>query len=777
MRIEWEVPDANGDVAENSRSLVLNPKQPATRWLYGRLPPDEGEDLITLIRVFEERDGQRVRELASQRIKPGDAEARSLGVRIRDDLIAVIGSSRCGLEGYESLTSFDGQTPSLNTATVIARGIQPRDVPDRWEGLSGFQAIVWAEGSPAALTPESAQALRSWVKRGGHLVIILPEAGNPWAIGSASAHALSDLLPSVPPKRVDAVPVAALLPVLSKSMTLRNENASTPIQVFAKESLDRGFVPLLTLPCPRNPETGELAPATGSLEGAIVAVQSLVGHGRLTVVGIDVDGLNKRRLQASELPQADAFWNRILGRRGDTPTALEFQQWRDADPSRLANSQGNVFTVEGGLISGRIGLRGQVALGLLGVLVLFGSYWVIAGPLSWVVLGRIRRRHVAWMLFLVVAAGFTTVAWGASRLLSTNDVRLQHVTVLDWIARGPGEPPSDAPRLARATSWFSASLPGYGRTRVSVGGSPEERNLVGVWSPPPAGSSMTFPNPSRYEVPIEAPGSIDVPARATSCEFEAQWMGEIDPEWGTLPASEGAAPITPLVSWNVDPRLSLRGALSHRLPGTLTNVTVIHIQPYRMPVPRLVDPPPKAGAAPILEDEKKPPREIEPSGEPSNYGRLMSFTTWKPGEPLDVSLLYDEGKSLLPSRTSSNSLVRSIRDLYYVEIARSNYLNQANFSESQQLNLLNFYGMLQPPEYMARPEPQVAHVHRTFGRDLDLSPWSNRPCLIVVGYLQDSACPVPITIDDEVPESNGLTVVRCVIPLPVEESGLQPWQP
>lgn len=784
VRVEWEIPDANGDLVENSRSLVLNPRQPVTRWLYGRVPPFRGGlgafEPITLVRVFEERDGRRVTELASKRIKASDAQNRSVQISIEDDLIGIIGSNPSGLEGYEALPGGADQRPSLSTATVLARGIQPRDLPDRWEGLSGFQAIVWTEGAPASLSPEGAEALRAWIRRGGHLVIVLPEAGNPWALGSSTAHGLSSLLPSVPPQRHDAVPITRLLPILSKTRDLRNPTATMPIQTFDPAALDRGFEPLLALSSPRSLETGELQPVEGTLDGAIVAVQARSGHGRITIIGIDVDALNRRRLQARDLPQADVFWNRILGRRGDTPSPLDFQIWAESDPRRLVRSAGNSFTVEGDAIASRIGLSGRAALSLLGILLLFAVYWAIAGPLGWVALGRLGRQRDSWMLFVATAVAFTFVAWAFSRLSAESSPRIQHVTVLDWIAQGPGEPPSSAPRWARATSWFSASLPGYGSATVAIAPTTDERNLIGVWAVPPSGSRTTFPNPSRYEAPIGAADSIRVPARATSSEFEARWLGAVDPSWGTLPFSDGPAPIQQVVSWSVEPRVILRGSIIHRLPGTLRDVRVIHVTPFRTPLPRMVDPPDAPGAAARAPNAPAPPQQIQPSDAPPNYGRFVEIPSWEPGQVLDLGEELYGGNPQPPQAGGLASLSGAFFQRYYRPVAEATFMQGLFAGHAsglyQQLDMLGFYWMLQQPAYMMNPprEVSVGRILRTFGREIDLSPWSNRPCLIIVGFLEESACPVPITIDGRAPESRGLTVVRCIVPLPIDPALLPP---
>jgi len=48
---------------------------------------------------------------------------------------------------------------------------------------------------------------------------------------------------------------------------------------------------------------------------------------------------------------------------------------------------------------------------------------------------------------------------------------------------------------------------------------------------------------------------------------------------------------------------------------------------------------------------------------------------------------------------------------------------------------------------------------------------SRRGPLIIIGYLDQSKCPVPLRLNNqsEPPESSGLTVVRWIYPLPLEE--------
>lgn len=770
-RVQWDVMDGNGDVASNTRSVVLNPNQPTTRWLYGRLPPAaqssllEGSDAITLVRVFEERDGRRVSELASLRMTPGSAALRPMPVEIDQDLLGIVGTGRLGLDGYEQVPPGMDRIPSMNVLTRMARNISPRDLPDRWEGLLPFQAILWSDAQPGALPLDSAEALKAWIRHGGHLVISLPESGNPWALGGGGSNPLSELLPTRAPRRIDAVEVRTLLPILSKERSLRNERATTPLQVFDPAKLDRGFEPLMTLPCPRTAED-ELAPAEGSLDGAVIAVQRRYGHGRITVIGLDVDAMARRKLQAMDLPQTDVFWNRVLGRRGDAPSMLQYQDLDKAEPRRLVRQVASTFAIDGDLVASQIGLGGQAALGILGMLGLFGAYWALAIPVSWVVLGRMRLQRHAWLLFVGVAGCFVVLAWGAGRLLGDTSVRIRHFTILDWVARGPGEAPSEDARWARATSWFSVSLPGYGRVPVTLGEGRDERNLLSVWSPPPSGSGMRFPNPSRYDVPLDSPGAFEVPSRATASEFEVRWLGAPPATWGALPAADGPAPITATITPGDPPFAMLKGTLTHGLPAPLRDVRVIHVNPLRRQLPRLT--------------ETQPPT-IMPSDLLPNHGRMVTVAgEWPAGTPLDVGrVLYPDGP--LPANGGGAAgLDLNLLEAYYRPVATAPFgvapFPSATTRMSRSLDMLTLYGMLEQPAYLMNPprDPETARVLRTLGRQADLSVWLTRPCLIVMGVMEESPLPLPLNVAGQAPSSAGTTFLRVVIPLPLEPGYVPP---
>jgi hypothetical protein len=91
------------------------------------------------------------------------------------------------------------------------------------------------------------------------------------------------------------------------------------------------------------------------------------------------------------------------------------------------------------------------------------------------------------------------------------------------------------------------------------------------------------------------------------------------------------------------------------------------------------------------------------------------------------------------------------------------------------MEMLSIFNQLDPPPYLraglnSQTEDGMS-AHRELGRELDLSAWFTRPCVIVLGYLEDTACPIPIRLDgdDQPPISTGTTMIRWVYPLPLDE--------
>ena len=765
VEVVWELPDGNGDLAHVSRNVVLSPGETERTWLYARIPPRIPASTILsevmIVRLFEIRDGARVGSLGSARFAPDTSVNPTVAVDVDADLIGIIGNGRMGLDVYATPLPGTNTIPSMNAITHIARGITAEDLPDSWQGLAPFETLVWTQESPQSLSGDVAKALRDWIFRGGHLVIVLPEAAEPWGMVSESKHPLSDLMPRWKVERVESVPVRHLLPILSTSDQLLNSRAAVPLLVFREPGADTAYEPLVLLPTPRDSRTGLPAPRADSLDGAVIGVQRSYGHGRMTVLGLDVDALNRRSLQSGPFPEGDVFWNRILARRADTPSPQDYQALEKASPKLLVTGGAVLDDLgRGALVNDLIGMRGQAALGVLGAFFLFLIYWTLAGPgghalLAW----RHWQRH-SWLAFTLCAVVFGVGVWAIGGTVSSTQCRGQHLTVIDSIRRSAGDEQKGEPVLERAVAWFSAYLPGYRDATIAIESTKEQPNVLTSWSPPPLGGGGEFPNPAIARVEAQSPGSITVAARATSASFEANWIGALNSSWGRLPfASDPTRPLKQSVMTGDPIRVSLSGVIEHRLPGTLRNVHLIHISPLRNALPTR----PSRGL-PITSGSDSLP----------NEGRFAILAEWPAGTPIEIGQsLYPGGA--LDSQEIVGDLADGIRSRYYNPFANDVYRLRIDSLLTRDrvemaLDMLGIYSMLQPPDYIIVPptDPEPVRVQRMLGRSLDLSPWFTRPCLIVWGYLDTTTCPVPIRVNGEEIPTEGFVVVRTVFPLPVE---------
>lgn len=754
----WEVPNADLDLTEFSRGFVLNPGQAQRRWLYATLPPlGEGtlRGEIWNLRLYEVEDGRRARDLGTAKIAADAAEDESQVLGLEQDAILVVGPRSYGLDVFAQATA-SGTIPSMNVVTFVGNLRDADAFPDRWEGYAPFDALVWGGASvpPGRVSEDAVEAILEWTARGGNLVIAPPAAGDPWSIGVEGRHGLSGVLPRVAPERIDDVRIADLLPMLSTSAGLRAADARTRLAVFDPATLVDGWRPFLAVPARFT--SGAPVLREGSIDGRVVGIRRAYGFGQITLLGIDVEEIAARGLQTPTIPQGDVFWNRILGRRADTPSGAEYTALAEA--GRLAGGGYGYEIRDGELIGAEIGLVGQAAVGILAATAVFGLYWLVAGPLGFAVLKMLRRERWAWVSYVGVAAVFTAVIWAAGASLGTNGARIRHFTVLDAIAPAQGEEDPTAPEPKRATGWFSLFTPGYGTTEVALDpdGAKERRNLLASWRGARS-DPQGFPSRERYRVAVDAVHEADVPSRATAVDFKANWVGAVDTAWGRMPTV--ASPVAVRIDRSSGaPVISISGSLTHALPGALTDVTLVHVWPVRNPLQALRP-----------AERNRPAVRRHPDQLP-NRGEMVAVAAWAPGEELDLAKAFGA-----PVPTSDrNWLDQPLFARYYEAVHRSMTVSGGlglggyALGITGTIEMLSFYGMLEPPAYLQNPpsNPPVLRVTRVDSRELDLSERFTEPCLIVIGTLSAAALPYPVLVDGERVPSEGRVVVRWVLPLP-----------
>lgn len=731
--IRLSVRDADGDRAMYDRVVTANPGLEQSFWLYARLPfqADQAPPGVTVFEAIETGEdagqlGFRAGRLLGRYDPPQTFGSQILPATL--DLAGVIGPYPAGLDQYNITVSNRPWAPFAHELTRIATGIDIPRLPDQWQGLAPYSVLLWAESTtrttePMALTPERAASVRTWVERGGHLIIIVPPAGDPWF---ATRHPLSAILPDVQrPQRREGVNLNAVRALIT-------ESEEPPLPTTAV---------LHTFEPSPDAEPGAAVRVLDLPDGGSIAVRRIVGAGAVTVVGLDLTAGPLRRYG---LPDAEAFWHRVLGRRGDIKRIEELtnQEQTDATNRRELDFDHDIVA--------SIARTGSAVQGVLFGLIVFITYWLVAGPVGFLLLRKRGMHQHAWVAFAACTAIFTALAWAGATALRPKRVTYTHLTLLESV---------HGQTTARARTWSSVMLPSYGQATVSLATEQERRtrsnwdgDLLAPWEPPgnPVGWSKGFPDNSGYRVEARSPDTLTVPTRATIKQFRADVAGP-NP-WNSIALQRDPASLD-------DPRITrdglrLTGVLTHGLPAPMTDVRVF-ICP---------------GQARIL-----------PPGTPLAGGSVSSVTVlapqfteraWLPGEPLDLAVVSAAATAANQTRTFDyfRSAVRE-------GIATGELTGAAvGGTLPDRLTAVRFLSQFAPPNYRDDRDTVANRLARRVAtHGWDLGRWVTTPCVIVTGFVDiDSrdaspqGAPFPLFVDDRPAPASGLTMVTWIYPLDAE---------
>jgi hypothetical protein len=607
---------------------------------------------------------------------------------------------------------------------------------------------------PSQLSEPQAQAIREWVRRGGHLVVVLPPVGQGWVGSGSVGNPLADIMPTVSIRRVEGIDLEPFRDLLTDLPSVKLPRAAT-VQYLLPNSNTDGYsaMPILNSP-------GEKGPGTGDP----VVVRRLLGTGAVTLVGMDVASPSVS--DVSGALRGHVFWGRILGKRLETLTPSEIA-------ARAASNSNSPFFARpsqalslDAAVKPAIAMSAQSAAGLLMAFVVFLAYWLLAGPVGFFGLKAKGRRQHAWLAFFGATIVFTGIAWGGATLLKGRRVTIKHLTVIDHIYGQSNQ---------RARAWLNIYFPNYGNVDVGVpggtGGTGSEgtfQNLLAAWeSSESSGSGQAFPDARGYVVSARAPSVMPTPVRATAKQFQADWAGVLPPDWrmplpeATVDASGRHAAFGEEIT--LTPRLgtpaglwpwSLHGVLTHNLPADLTDVLVLvntGLVARRGPGDRAF----------------------------SDCYAVQYPDPWKPGEKLDLAdpRLFPAGLKMAKLRLEDWLKVRpsmKSRDLSSLPPGTAElwqFLVDSSF--------LSLFGLYE----RTNPNPHAAAIKTELLSTYDLSRWFTQPCVMIVGRLDNVSCPVPMTVNGEpVPvgtsRNSGPVLVRWVYPLrprpPTDESRVEP---
>lgn len=732
--------DIDYDEMWMQRTVVTNPGARQLVWLYMRLPfgAKFGTDFpISAHEAVEiAGDGQLLpngqpapaqyragRLLGSLRFRPQVDTVDST-----TSLIAVVGPRGGGLEQFNRSSPVQGiRTVTGHEIVEVVGGLTPAGMPDRWMGLEQFEALGWtgtaSVDQPSQLREAQAEAIREWVRRGGHLCIVLPPVAQPWI--NAPTNPLLDIMPQVRVNRLEGVDLGQFRSLLTTKTDVALPNDAV-VQTFT----------------PDNAGPYEAMPIMVGPNNECVVVRRLVGSGAVTVVGID---LTSRKLSDVENGlRADQFWNRVLGKRAPL---LSSSDWQDLTKDRKTMPYGNPSraVIVDAPISGGIASQAKAATGVLLAFVVFLAYWLLAGPLGYVLLkGRGMKQH-AWLAFVAAAGLFTVIAWGGASMLKIRSVQGRHLTFVDSVY---GQSSS------KVRSWVSVFLPRYGEQTLSVApvsmSGAETRNLIAPWDQmdSQAGSAIVAFTDSRgYTAEARSPDTISVPARATTKQVQVDWAGPLPSEWGMIrPLADASVPVGQEIRVGVrddaksaERKWTLEGTLVHTFPVPLKNVELWFVEGQRPTRP--------GNNAPKMFSEvraaKLPVKEWGPNV------ALVLDTQFKTDFSKDR---VDDALGRVTSGGGMPGVGMGVGD---------SGVSDENFGVG-----VTFFSMT-PPQQAGE---SWAQVRREATHGLDLSRWFTQPSLIVIGELEEAESPIPIRVDNLSGEDarkriKGRTIVRWVYPL------------
>jgi hypothetical protein len=628
-------------------------------------------------------------------------------------------------------------------------------------------------------------------------VIALPRSGDPWRLERGDG-VLDDLLEGVSPITDSTYPLRQALPAISDRPGLRDPERTITLHRFDLDTLPPAWRPLAGFepaPPPFDPSTVAIpddtpaAVAEQLIQSArlarprptpvIHAIRRDVGQGTLDVLGIDPSDPDLRVQQPLGLPATWVFWNPILGRRTFTPPASVV----DALAAQRELVQPAQVTMLGSrrLISDQIGQRGSGRGGLLVAIMLFGGYWLVAGPVGFMILSRLGRRRFAWLAFVATSVVTAGLGWILGETTVATDAALRHFTVLRH-RYAPDAADTETP-LDHAISWFSTRLPGYGTAEVeieeiggsSVNGSPGG-DLLAHFSPPPNGFDAGFLDAARYEVGTRRRNAMLAPARATSAEFVADWMGRPDTADGIWNSTIKVDATDPIRLEMLDRDLArVSGTIVNGTGTTLTEILVLLVSPVR-PAPLPLD----ARGIPGI-----PGVDEALTAQMPNAGSILavSLEGWGPG----ASISLGGPSGLFGTSVRLPQLGRdSLGSQFDARFATSPSLGSPFDTDVLQgpsmvrrIQALSLFQALPPPPIVQAAEGQraAARFARLLGRDLDLSHHLSEPGIVVLALAENAPCPVPIRVNGERLEGEGAVLLQWIHPLPAEPTYLIPPRP
>jgi hypothetical protein len=497
-RIQVAQFDTDGDQAHDSVEVHLRADTGGTQriMLYVPANPNRDDGKLYIELLTTEGEAQQV---VSQGVLTYRATAAGQAEDIHDDIL-ILDVSSATLGRVRDLV--DPQRSLVFRRPVRVAHISPTELPELWIGLEAVDYIVWDDARPEELTQRQREALVTWARLGGTLLIA--------ASRTASALKLSPELDAILPASIGEVTEVDNLPVVRRRLVgqpLDEEDRLSRRTAVADWFMEPFTHPVPVVHATRRARAVALPGDEGTSVGSDVVTRWIVDRGVVVFSAVVLKDL------FSGSGEPAGFFQNVL----ELETA-ENDEDTQASPQPLFPN-----------IVSAIAFSTSATVYLLAAFAFSVAYLAVATGGVWWFLGRRGLRHHSWSAFALVAGAASILSVMAVNAIRGFGETLHQVGVIDLTA---------GDNFGSATAYFGVKSGTDKELDLWLPSDPVRETeptatRCFVRALPAAGDLMRaspgagFADPESYQVVPASAVIADVRLRATLKRFESRWEGPL----------------------------------------------------------------------------------------------------------------------------------------------------------------------------------------------------------------------------------------------------------
>lgn len=797
-QIQVRQEDLDRDRVIFRRDIVLNPQKQEQFWVYFMAQPRGLPDSspAELSKVLDVR-------LCTKSGKP------LVHLKIQDPIqnLDPSGQYSNAVRGVKLILAVHdgGSAPAIRefpraigmTEDVVMVPVSPFDLPENVIGYDAVDGVVWLDADAGKMTTGGSRrlaALTEYVRDGGRLVVCQPAE-------KFKIEALADLLPielkdAAGDWLINLRDKKDLRPL--RDLAAYKEARGGPIQVLDQDTKERAdLVAGQRLGWDRlEKEKGPFKVAFATPKAGAVGevwidwkgdgsqwspwlVRQPVGLGAVTWVAQD---LGNPVLAGRDSSGWAYVWDRVLGyRNSDMRVAAESdgQMAFQEEAASLYASNSSV-DLGGSLLAGieHTGRAGGLVF-LAGVF--FVGYWLIAGPVSYLVLASKKRTELSWTIFAASALVATLLTVGVVRLVLRGEAEIHHVSLVRLLSAGKAD---DGATLSRAVidSRIGLYIPRDGPQQVKLlDNDPAALSYVTPFSihPRHQTNATDFPAYLEYEIPVRDnpltdPVAVAIPYRSTLKKLQARWVGHL----------KGGVDVAPGPPAETKPRL-VPGDKKREVPDALGNIAKVNHGFINGVLVNRVGTDLAHVFAVFHHPESR-------GGGGMSHDVVLYLPNWPDGVTLDLGRRYNEAADFRPPGSALGAVVPgggNKKDIkgqlggsfgweqhWYADL-RGSGLGAETLDDSRgeflrAFPMLSLYDRLTPQTNDEQTSRERVEILRRAARDWDVSEQVAAGQLVILAQAgkpgvssSESPLPFPMEVDGDRVSGTGSTFYQFSVPL------------